>query len=155
MMVFSLSMVFPFMVSAFEGDTYTASSFMAAFFFTLIVGIALWLPTRKDRSEIRLHEGFLIVALFWIILGIFGSIPFLMLPERRSAHKFQRYLMISSTFSCSVSEKSRTQRGQFCARCSKLGPMLRASVLLIPSAQKILKKLSRNAQNDAQKLSDA
>ena len=70
MMVFSLSMVFPFMVSAFEGDTYTASSFMAAFFFTLIVGIALWLPTRKDRSEIRLHEGFLIVALFWIILGI-------------------------------------------------------------------------------------
>ena len=81
MMVFSLSMVFPFMVSAFEGDTYTASSFMAAFFFTLIVGIALWLPTRKDQSEIRLHEGFLIVALFWIILGIFGSIPFLMLPE--------------------------------------------------------------------------
>ena len=81
MMVFSLSMVFPFMVSAFEGDTYTASSFMASFFFTLIVGIALWLPTRKDRSEIRLHEGFLIVALFWIILGIFGSIPFLMLPE--------------------------------------------------------------------------
>ena len=61
-MVFSLSIVLPFMVSAFEGDTYTASSFMAAFFFTLIVGIALWLPTRKDRSEIRLHEGFLIVA---------------------------------------------------------------------------------------------
>ena len=81
MMVFSLSMVFPFIVSAVEYDVSTASSFMASFFFALIVGLVLWFPVRKDRSDIRLHEGFLIVALFWIILALFGSIPFLMLPD--------------------------------------------------------------------------
>ncbi len=66
MMVFSFSMVIPFIVSALESDVFTASSFMASFFFTLIVGLAFWLPSRGDSSDIRLHEGFLIVALFWI-----------------------------------------------------------------------------------------
>ena len=81
MMVFSFSMVIPFIVSALESDVFTASSFMASFFFTLIVGLAFWLPARGDSSDIRLHEGFLIVALFWVILALFGSIPFFMLPD--------------------------------------------------------------------------
>ena len=76
MMVFSFSMVAPFIVSAIEADVLTASSFVASFFFTLLAGLILWLPSRKDSSDIRLHEGFLIVALFWIILALFGSIPF-------------------------------------------------------------------------------
>ena len=81
MMVFSFSMVIPFIVSALEGDQYTAARFVACFFYSLIVGLVLWLPTKKDRSEIRLHEGFLIVALFWITLAMFGSIPFMYLSE--------------------------------------------------------------------------
>ena len=81
MMVFSFSMVIPFIVSALERDVLTASSFTAAFFFTLVVGLVLWLPSKGDSPDIRLHEGFLIVALFWIILALFGSIPFFMLPD--------------------------------------------------------------------------
>ena len=81
MMVFSFSMVIPFIVSAVETDVLTASSFVASFFFTLIMGLLLWVPSRSDSSDIRLHEGFLIVALFWIILALFGSIPFFMLPD--------------------------------------------------------------------------
>ena len=81
MMVFSFSMVIPFIVSALEGDQYTAARFVACFFYSLIVGLVLWLPTKKDQSEIRLHEGFLIVALFWITLAMFGSIPFMYLSE--------------------------------------------------------------------------
>ena len=81
MMVFSFSMVIPFIVSAVETDVETASSFMASFFFTLIIGLLLWVPSRSDSSDIRLHEGFLIVALFWVILALFGSIPFFMLPD--------------------------------------------------------------------------
>ena len=81
MMVFSFSMVIPFIVSAVETDVLTASSFVASFFFTLIMGLLLWVPSRSDSSDIRLHEGFLIVALFWVILALFGSIPFFMLPD--------------------------------------------------------------------------
>jgi len=74
-------------------------------------------------------------------------------PILRRAQR--RIFQISSMSYHFINENGRAQRGNSCARCSKLGPLLRASVLLIPSAQKILKKLSRNAQNDAQKLSDA
>ena len=81
LMVFSCSMLVPFVVSGIFGDTYTASSFLASFTFTLFVGLLIWLPSRKTDPEIRLKEGFIIVASFWIILALFGSIPFLMLPE--------------------------------------------------------------------------
>lgn len=81
LMVFSFSMLVPFIVSALFNDTYTASSFLASFTFTLLFGLAVWLPSRAVDSEIRLKEGFMIVASFWIILALFGAIPFLMLPE--------------------------------------------------------------------------
>lgn len=81
LMVFSFSMLVPFIVSALYNDTYTASSFLASFTFTLLFGLAVWLPSRAVDSEIRLKEGFMIVASFWIILALFGAIPFLMLPE--------------------------------------------------------------------------
>ena len=81
LVVFSFSMIAPFIVAGIFNDTYTASSFLASFTFTLIGGLALWVPSRKVNSEIRLKEGFIIVATFWLILALFGSIPFLMLPE--------------------------------------------------------------------------
>ena len=83
-MVFSFSMIAPFIVAGIFNDTYTASSFLASFTFTLIGGLVLWIPSRKVGSEIRLKEGFVIVAAFWLILALFGSIPFLMLPESSS-----------------------------------------------------------------------
>jgi len=81
LMVFSFSMIAPFIVAGISDDTYTASSFLASFTFTLIGGLVLWVPSRSVVSEIRLKEGFIIVASFWLILALFGSIPFLMLPE--------------------------------------------------------------------------
>ena len=79
-MFFSFSMLLPFIASLIDGDVNTASSFLASFVFTLIAGCLLWFPSRSARTDIRLHEGFIIVALFWITLALFGSIPFLMLP---------------------------------------------------------------------------
>ena len=81
LMVFSFSMIAPFIVAGIFNDTYTASSFLASFTFTLIGGLVLWVPSRKIDSEIKLKEGFVIVATFWLVLALFGSIPFLMLPE--------------------------------------------------------------------------
>ena len=66
LMVFSFSMIAPFIVAGIFNDTYTASSFLASFTFTLIVGLVLWVPSRKIDPEIRLKEGFVIVATFWL-----------------------------------------------------------------------------------------
>jgi len=76
LMVFSLSMLMPFFVAGLFNDVYTASSFLASFFFTLFVGLIIWYPSRKTTGELRLHEGFMIVSLFWVMLALFGSVPF-------------------------------------------------------------------------------
>ena len=81
LMVFSSSMLMPFFVAGLFNDVYTASSFLASFFFTLFAGLIIWYPSRKTTGELRLHEGFMIVSLFWVMLALFGSVPFLMLPE--------------------------------------------------------------------------
>ena len=79
LMVFSCSMLVPFLVSGIFGDTYTASSFLASFTFTLFAGLLIWVPSRKTASEIRLKEGFIIVASFLTIVAylfIFVCIAF-------------------------------------------------------------------------------
>ncbi len=81
LMVFSSSMLLPFLVAGLFNDVYTASSFLASFFFTLFSGLIIWYPSRKTTGELRLHEGFIIVSMFWVTLALFGCIPFLMLPE--------------------------------------------------------------------------
>ena len=71
---FSFTFLLPIIVAlAFnEGN---ANTFVTAFFVTLISGLVLWLPLRGNR-ELRGGDGFLITALFYIGLGIFGAIPF-------------------------------------------------------------------------------
>jgi len=49
--------------------------FVEAFALTLITGFALYLPVRKHRNELRLRDGFLVVVLFWTVLGIAGGLP--------------------------------------------------------------------------------
>ncbi|MDA7785162.1 TrkH family potassium uptake protein [Pseudomonadales bacterium] len=75
---FSFTFLLPIIVAlAFnEGN---ANTFVTAFFVTLISGLVLWLPLRGNR-ELRGGDGFLITALFYIGLGIFGAIPFYIDP---------------------------------------------------------------------------
>ena len=58
LMVFSFSMIAPFIVAGIFNDTYTASSFLASFTFTLIGGLVLWIPSRKVGSENTLKQCF-------------------------------------------------------------------------------------------------
>ncbi len=39
-------------------------------------GLGLWLPVRRFRREPRTRDGFLIVAVFWFVLGLLSSLPF-------------------------------------------------------------------------------
>ena len=41
-------------------------------------GVLLWLPNRNQHSALSVREGFLIVVLFWALLGVVGAIPFLL-----------------------------------------------------------------------------
>jgi len=76
LMLFSTSMLPPVAVSLWFGDT-TAQAFLSGFGVTLAAGLLIWLPVRTETRELRLRDGFLVVAAFWIVLGTFASTPFL------------------------------------------------------------------------------
>lgn len=71
---FSVTMVPPLLVSFGYADG-EARHFAYSLLITLAVGLLLWLPARRAPVELRLRDGFLVVALFWIILGALSSIP--------------------------------------------------------------------------------
>ncbi|CAN5249511.1 TrkH family potassium uptake protein [soil metagenome] len=80
LMTFSLTMLPPVFISFLFAD-HTWYAFLGGFGVTLTAGCATWLPARRAREEMRLRDGFLVVALFWVVLGLFGSAPFMLAQD--------------------------------------------------------------------------
>ncbi len=76
LMMFSSTQLPPLLVSFIYSDG-SSLAFSASFAATLFAGLIFWLPTRRYRRELQYREGFLVVVLFWTVLGLFGSLPFL------------------------------------------------------------------------------
>ncbi|MGY8790972.1 MAG: potassium transporter TrkG, partial [Pseudomonadales bacterium] len=76
LMLFSFAMLPPLLVSVYYNDG-VAYSFLTTFFLTLLSGFLLWAPVMKNRRELKTRDGFLVVTLFWTVLGTFGSFPFI------------------------------------------------------------------------------
>ena len=74
LMMFSLTMLPPIIFSLIYDD-HAWLSFVQGFGLTLASGFICWLPVHKSRRDLRLRDGFLIVAAFWIVLGAFGAAP--------------------------------------------------------------------------------
>ncbi|MEO0995915.1 MAG: TrkH family potassium uptake protein [Pseudomonadota bacterium] len=74
LMMFSVTMLPPVAVSLIYSDE-NILPFVLGFGLTLTSGALLWFPVRRARQELRLRDGFLIVALFWLVLGSFGAAP--------------------------------------------------------------------------------
>lgn len=76
LMVFSFAQVPPLVVDLIyaEGEYI---SFLYSFLLTVLGGLVLWWPFREVKKDFRLREGVLIVVCFWIVLSLFGTLPFL------------------------------------------------------------------------------
>jgi trk system potassium uptake protein len=72
--LFSLTMLPPAVVSWIYNDG-AWPAFVQAFFIVAAAGLASWLPLRRHRAELRIRDGFLIVAGFWVVLGFAGAVP--------------------------------------------------------------------------------
>jgi len=79
MMLFSFTMLPPILVSLLFGDG-ALLAFFAGFCGIFIVGGMCWYPVRREKRELRLRDGFMIVVMFWTVLGLLGAVP-LMLAE--------------------------------------------------------------------------
>ena len=75
--LYSVSFVPSVGVSWYYGDG-EVEHFLAATLITLAAGLAMWWPVRAARDELKVRDGFLLVSLFWAVLGLFGGIPFLL-----------------------------------------------------------------------------
>lgn len=75
LMLFSLTMLPPAAVSLIYSDG-AAEEFFIAFVLILMAGSLLFITVRDHTRELRLRDGFMVVVLFWVVLGVTGSIPF-------------------------------------------------------------------------------
>jgi trk system potassium uptake protein len=76
--LFSITMLPPAVVSWIYNDG-AWLPFVQAFFITAGAGLALFLPLRRHRAELRIRDGFLVVAGFWVVLGFAGAVPLLLI----------------------------------------------------------------------------
>jgi len=76
LIMFSLTMLPPIGVAFYYGDGHW-HPFLSAFFIVAVIGLSLWLPVRHVRRDLRLRDGFLVVAVFWLFLGFAGATPLL------------------------------------------------------------------------------
>jgi trk system potassium uptake protein TrkH len=70
----------PALVSLWYNDT-THSLFMLCALILFVTGLAIFLPVRHIRQELRLRDGFLIVTACWLALALVGALPFLLLKQ--------------------------------------------------------------------------
>ncbi len=75
LMVFSLTMALPAALSAIFSDG-ALQAFVYAFALTYCSGLLLWILSRGHQPDLGIRDGFLVVSLFWTVLGLFGSLPF-------------------------------------------------------------------------------
>ena len=76
LMLFSVAMLPPLVIGLLADD-HSADAFAIAFITNMLAGLALWFPTRGIQTDLRIRDGFLVTALFWIVLGVFGAVPFI------------------------------------------------------------------------------
>ncbi|WP_443630747.1 TrkH family potassium uptake protein [Candidatus Njordibacter sp. Uisw_056] len=76
LMAFSASMLPSLVIALSLPSDGSAWTFGISFCITFIAGFLIWLPFSKQNKVLRTRDGFVIVVMFWTILGLFGALPF-------------------------------------------------------------------------------
>ncbi len=63
-------------ISLYDGEPKVALCFAASMLIVTLVGGSMTFFSRKEKASLMAHEGFVIVALSWILMSIFGALPF-------------------------------------------------------------------------------
>ena len=76
-MLFSITLLPPVVIDIFYRED-AGQAFFYSYLLLLATGFVLWLPVRSKKAELRLRDGFVVVVMFWTVLGLAGSLPFLL-----------------------------------------------------------------------------
>ncbi|MCW4150076.1 MULTISPECIES: TrkH family potassium uptake protein [Halomonadaceae] len=80
LMLFSLTMLPPMLISVWFRDG-VWDAFMMAMAITVATGLCFYLPNRRAQKELRVRDGFIIAAMFWTVLALFGSLPLMLFGD--------------------------------------------------------------------------
>lgn len=73
--LFSITMLPPIIVS-FVYQEQNHQPFIIGFLTIFLTGLGLWLSAKNATGELRTRDGFVVAVVFWLSLGLSGSIPF-------------------------------------------------------------------------------
>lgn len=73
LVIFSVTLLPPVLVGLIYGDN--VIPFLESFAFILGIGFLLYLPVATQKKELKLRDGFMVVVLFWGVLGTVGGLP--------------------------------------------------------------------------------
>jgi trk system potassium uptake protein TrkH len=77
LMVFSIALIPPILVSLIYQDS-ALNAFLSALGITFATGAVFWFPVRRRHQELRTRDGFVVTALFWMVLALSGSLPLML-----------------------------------------------------------------------------
>nr|WP_295709599.1 TrkH family potassium uptake protein [uncultured Halomonas sp.] len=80
LMLFSLTMLPPTLISLWFRDG-VWSAYISGIAISVATGLLLYLPNRRSQKELRIRDGFIIAAMFWTVLALFGSLPLMLFGE--------------------------------------------------------------------------
>lgn len=76
LILFTLTMLPALGVDLYYQDG-ASPGFLYAMIVTLSAGLLIWGPVRHRTRELKVGDGFLALTAFWVVLGLFGALPFL------------------------------------------------------------------------------
>ncbi len=74
LMLFSITLLPPVVIDLLYQEG-AAHAFFYSYLVLLAIGFLLFLPVRKQSNDLRLRDGFVVVVLFWMVLGVAGALP--------------------------------------------------------------------------------
>lgn len=74
LMLFSMTLLPPVIIDLLYQED-AAHAFFYSYLFLLSIGFLLFLPVRNKSNDLRLRDGFVVVVLFWMVLGFAGAVP--------------------------------------------------------------------------------
>jgi len=75
LMLFSITLLPPVAIDLLYQED-AARAFFYSYLILLSIGFILFLPVRNKTNDLRLRDGFIVVVLFWLVLGVAGAMPF-------------------------------------------------------------------------------
>ena len=96
LMVFSVTQLPPIIVDSIYSEN-QKNIFLISFIITLLSGFILWFFTKNCDKDFRVRDGILVVVLFWFMLSLFGSVPFLFFDLSFSDAFFESISALTTT----------------------------------------------------------